>query len=179
MSDGALKFTWSRFFWTASVELPSWKGRQYADRGKSETSHGFVEIVFAPERRDEAPLSEEELSTVSWFIDHEAAISAALLESVLVEYPAMSESYGFDEDELREYMPPADSIEDLRALIHLDHVNVHPLAKDGMPYIGFEFACSWDPEHGLGVLMNGERTVKIGGADTAILLWIAERDSKR
>jgi hypothetical protein len=48
--------------------------------------------------------------------------------------------------------------------------------KDGIPYAGFEFGCTWDDEHGLGVLMHGTRAVDIGGADTAFLLWIAEQD---
>jgi len=38
--------------------------------------------------------------------------------------------------------------------------------KDGIPYVGFEFGCTWDEEHGLGVLMHGTRTVEIG--DTAM-----------
>ena len=73
-------------------------------------------------------------------------------------------------------MPDIDSADDLRALIGLSSVNIHQVQKDGIPYAGFEFGCSWDREHGLGVLMHGTRTVEIGGADTAILLWIAERD---
>jgi hypothetical protein len=46
------------------------------------------------------------------------------------------------------------------------------------PYVGFEFGCTWDDEHGLGVLMHGERVVDVGGAETAFLLWIAERDAE-
>ena len=71
------------------------------------------------------------------------------------------------------------SQDDFRNLIGLHSVNVHPLQKDGMPYIGFELGCTWDPEHGLGVLMHGNRVVEIGGADTAILLWIAEKDAEK
>jgi hypothetical protein len=58
-------------------------------------------------------------------------------------------------------------------------VNVHQVQKDGIPYVGFEFACTWDEEHGLGVLMHGTRTVEIGGADTAFLLWLAEVDAEK
>ena len=58
-------------------------------------------------------------------------------------------------------------------------VNVHPIQHQGLPYAGFEFGCTWDDEHGLGVLMHGTRVVKIGGADTAILLWLAKQDRDR
>jgi hypothetical protein len=75
-------------------------------------------------------------------------------------------------------MPDITTGEDLRPLIGLHSVNVHPLKKNGMPYLGFEFGCTWDEEHGLGVLTHGTRVVEVGGADTAILLWLAEKDAK-
>jgi hypothetical protein len=64
-----------------------------------------------------------------------------------------------------------------RPLIGLHALHVHPVEKDGLPYVGFELGCTWDHEHGLGVLMHGPRVVDIGGADTAFLLWIATRDA--
>jgi hypothetical protein len=57
-------------------------------------------------------------------------------------------------------------------------VNIHQLDNDGVPYVGYEFGCEWDEEHGLGVLMHGTRLIEVGFADTAILLWIAERDAE-
>lgn len=76
-------------------------------------------------------------------------------------------------------MPAASSPNDLRALINLHSINVHQVVKNDLPYAGFLFECTWDDEHGLGVLMHGTRVVEIGGADTAILLWIAEADAER
>lgn len=35
---------------------------------------------------------------------------------------------------------------------------------------------SWDAEHGLGVMLHRDRVVKVGGADTALLEWIAAND---
>jgi hypothetical protein len=51
--------------------------------------------------------------------------------------------------------------------------------KDGVPYVGVEFGCTWDEEHELGVLMLGTRTVQVSDADTAITLWITEEDAER
>ncbi|MFI6515723.1 DUF6985 domain-containing protein [Spirillospora sp. NPDC050679] len=64
-------------------------------------------------------------------------------------------------------------------MLDLHAISVHQVSRDGRPYVGLEFDCPWDDEHGVGVLMNGPRTVRIGGADTAYLLWIAEEDSKQ
>ena len=102
-----------------------------------------------------------------------------MLLSLLEEYPLLQEQYGYTGQEETELMPDITSSEDLRALIGLHTVNVHPVQKDGIPYTGFEFGCTWDNEHGLGILMHGTRTVEIGGADSAILLWIARRDAEK
>lgn len=39
--------------------------------------------------------------------------------------------------------------------------------KDGEAYIGFEFGCPWDREHGLGVMTHAGRVVEVGQADTS------------
>ncbi len=41
---------------------------------------------------------------------------------------------------------------------------------------GYEFGCRWDDEHGLGAMTHAGRVVEVGGADTAILEWIATGD---
>ena len=76
-------------------------------------------------------------------------------------------------------MPDLRAPGDLARLIGLHSVHVHPLEKNGAPYIGFKFGCTWNEGHGLGVLMHGSTAVGVGGADTGFLLWIAERDAGR
>jgi len=169
-------------FWTATVTLPSWRGFQsrtgaYGARDSAVSSDGRVQIVFAPEGRGSEPLTEPELSAVRWVMEHEASLASALLLSLLKEYPSLQEQYSGEIE--AELMPDVQSVDDFRALIGLSSVNVHQVQKDGVPYVGFEFGCTWDEEHGLGVLMHGTRTVEIGGADTAITLWIAEKDAKK
>jgi hypothetical protein len=56
------------------------------------------------------------------------------------------------------------------------NVHILPVERDGLGYIGFELGCSWDEEHGVGVMLHGGRIIDIGSADTAFLSWIAERD---
>ena len=106
-------------------------------------------------------------------------MSQALILSLLEKYPSLQEQYGYSGNEKAELMPDIKSADDLRALIGLSSVNIHQVQKDGIPYVGFEFGCTWDDEHGLGVLMHGTRTVEIGGADTAVLLWIAKQDAQK
>jgi hypothetical protein len=74
-------------------------------------------------------------------------------------------------------MSPVEDARSFQTLIGLHTIYVHQVQKAGLPYVGFEFGCTWDTEHGLGALMHGARVVEIGGAETAFLLWIAERDA--
>jgi|SRR5262249_39019356 len=170
--------------WTTMAVLPSWKGFQsrkgaYGAQDAATPSDGLVRIVFAPEGRGTEPLTSSEVSSVVWAIENEATLSKALILSLLKEYPSLQQQYGYSDREKDELMPDIKSADHLRALIGLHCLNVHPIQKHGIPYVGFEFGCTWDEEHGLGVLMHGTRTLKIGGADTAILLWIAQEDETK
>ncbi|MBB5057595.1 hypothetical protein HDF16_002301 [Granulicella aggregans] len=171
------------FYWTTSAVFPSWNGFQsrlgtYGSQDQAEPSDGKVRIVFAPQGRGIEPLSASEIASVFWVIENEALISEALISSLVKKYPVLQKQYGFSDDEEAKLMPDVKSADDFRSLIGLSSVNIHQVQKDGTPYAGFEFGCAWDDEHGLGVLMHGTRTVEIGGADTAILLWIAEEDAR-
>lgn len=169
-------------FWVAKTQLPSWQGFQdrsgaYGDKETNALSDGTVTIRFAPEGRDTAPLTDDELASVQWFIDHEANISTAFLSSLFAQYQTMQRETGYTRAEMKKYMPHVHSVEGFKKLIGLHTVNIHPLTKNHIPYFGLEFGCEWDEEHGMGALMHGSKMVEIGGADTAILLWIAQRDA--
>lgn len=177
-----LKFELNDFFWAANARLPSWAGYQtrkgsYGAVSSENPSDGSVSVTFAPEGRDNSPLTPDELASVQWLLDHDGELASALLKGLLAEYPRLHALYGYEGTERDEYMADVSSPDDFRSLIGLYNVNIHPLVKDGRPYLGYEFGCSWDVEHGLGVLMHGSRVVEVGGADTAILLWIANRDA--
>jgi hypothetical protein len=171
-------------WWTTFATLASWKGFQvrdgsYGALSSDSPSDGCVKIVFAPEGRGNEPLSDFEKSSVTWVVENEAAIASSLLNALLDKYPKFQEQYGYAGEDKLKFMPDVTSIEGFRGLIGLYSVNVHPFQKDGIPYVGFEFGCTWDEEHGLGALMHGTRVVKIFGADTAIFLWLAKQDANQ
>jgi len=178
-----LDFQLERSCWTTKAQLPSWIGYQtrngsYGSISSDDPSDGVVTITFAPEGRNESPLTEQERALVQWLLDHESEVAPAVLAGLLADYPRLQELYGYDEAEREEVMPDVSSAEDFRRLIGLHNVHVHQVLKDGLPYLGYEFGCTWDSEHGLGVLMHGTRVVKVGGANTSYLRRIAERDAR-
>jgi hypothetical protein len=178
-----LEFQWDRFSWETKAQLPSWIGFQtrngpYGSISSDSPSDGWVTIAFVREGDDESPLTEQERSCVQWLLDHEAEVASAVLKGLRAEYPRLQQIYGYEGAEREQFMPDLSSPEDFRQLIGLHEVHVRQLRKEGLPYIGFEFGCTWDGEHGLGVLMHGSRVVEVGDANTAFTLWIAERDAR-
>lgn len=120
--------------------------------------------------------SEVQKAGYNYAIENQEEIAAAILTALLREYPDMQEDYGYDEEEKAELMPDAADVNALAKLLSPNAVIIHPVELDGLPYIGYEFGCTWDEEHALGAMLHGTRVAKIGGADTAILTWIAQRD---
>ena len=63
-------------------------------------------------------------------------------------------------------LPPAlDRPDQLRGLIGLNFVHVLAESKDGVCYIGCEFGCEWEEEHGLGVMTHRGEVVAVGHAE--------------
>lgn len=102
----------------------------------------------------------------------------SILKELLIQYPIMQEEYGYEEEELEEIMPNVNQVEDFKKLIKPKRIYILNVENEGIPYIGVHFLCSWDEEHDLGVMMYKDRVIKIGGADTAFLSWIAKNDKK-
>ena len=167
----------SDFFWTAKTKLPFWSGFQ-SDMNEA-PSDGSVDIVFAPEDRDTSPMTGDEYQLVLWFIDHQDEVSQIVLDAIFSVYPDLQQAYGYDEKDKQQYMPDISCSDDLKKLICLHDVHIHQVERDDMPYIGFEMKCSWDPEHGLGVLMNGTQPVQLGNADVAFTLALAQEDLEK
>lgn len=164
-----MEFTFNEFWWQADVQFPAWSDF---------TQGNNIELTFAPECRDEAPMSADEVALATWVQDNHETQKPLLLNAVLKAYPDFRREFFEDYDikENEEDLPTITSVDGLTKVTALEKINVHQISKDGVPYVGYQFSCSWDEEHGLGVLMHDKRVIEIGGWDTAFLLWIAKRD---
>jgi hypothetical protein len=49
----------------------------------------------------------------------------------------------------------------------LSTVHILNDGKDGLAYVGFELGCTWEEEHGLGVMSLGDRIIEVGSAEDA------------
>ena len=111
-----------------------------------------------------------------YILNHQSEILENILLSLLSEYSNMQDEYGYDDDEIDKYMPSVNSINDFSKLMLPKRIYILDIGKDNLAYIGFSFSCSWDDEHGYGVMMHKNRVVKMGGEEIAFLSWVAEED---
>lgn len=91
-----------------------------------------------------------------------------IFEKLFAKYDAYLEMY-------QEDMPKIEKPADFYQYATPNMIQIYDLEKNGNPYIGIGFHCSWDVEHAFGAMLCGTEVVDIGGADTAILLWIAKQ----
>jgi hypothetical protein len=164
-----MEFTFKDFWWQADVRFSAWSDF---------TQGGMIVLRFASEGRDEAPMDADEVALATWVEDHQERQKPPLLSAVLEAYPDFRRQFfeDYDINENEEDLPTITSEDALAEVITLKEINVHQISKDGVPYVGYQFSCTWDEEHGLGVLMHDKRVIEVGGSDTAYLLWIAESD---
>ena len=95
-------------------------------------------------------------------------VTLAVLTALLPYYQGLRPRYlDFLGDEADALMPEVQTADELRPLIDLRHVHIHPWSRDGIGYVGLQFGSTWDVEHGLGLMMHLDRVVDIGGADVS------------
>ena len=180
-----LKFELDEFCWVAKTRLSSWAGFQerlgmYGAISAEHPSDGTLTITFAPEGRETEPLKEEEIKLIDWLLENHEEQANAVTAAILAEYPTIRRSYldAYGDEDVDDILPEISSVDELKKLIGLYNVNIHQVSKNSIPYVGYEFGCAWDDEHGLGILIHEKRMIKVGYADTAFLLWIAENDAE-
>lgn len=189
------RLAWEEPFWVAKVTLPSWRGFQprYGPDGtprrlKKAAEPARLSVSLPEELTDEdvrAVPSPDQAAAYRHLLDNEQAVQASVLRALFEAYPRMRESYEFwGEDEAEEeairarLMPEVERPEGLRTLVALREVHVLPVSKDGAAYVGFELDCTWDGEHGLGVMTHAGRVVTVGGADTSFDSEVAQQDAR-
>ena len=155
-------------YWTCRDILPSWAGFQtrlgpYDSKSSDNPSDGSVEIMVKVPSKDAVPASEQ---SYAYQISRTTSLESPgwFLEAIVDYFYSLAEIRGFDESEKAKHLARVRGPDDFKRLIGLGVVHILPVWKDDIAYIGFEFGCSWDSEHGLGVMMHKDRVVTVGEA---------------
>ena len=104
---------------------------------------------------------------LSYLRQNQQQVLTHILDALLKKYPELQAIYEYPENEKQDFMPDVTSIDGFAELLSPTGFFVLPVYKDDIPYIGFGFHCSWDSEHGLGVMTHKDEVVEIGSADVA------------
>lgn len=180
------ELTWDDYFWRGQLVLTAWAGFQsrlgpYGARSSKKPADGTTRLVV--DTIEQSPKSvplPEQITAFDDLCTKQLTIRDTILTAVFAAYPTYREEFieDYDLDEDDTTLPILDKPEQLSKVLGLTEVLIHKVSLDGVAYVGYQFGCEWEREHGLGVMMHKDRVVSLGGADTAILEWIAERDIK-
>lgn len=171
---------WNGFEWRCAIAIASWDGVVTTGTG------GPIEVVFLPDDVDAPPPTPEQRVALHRLLADDGAIREAVVAAMRAHYERVRPEYVEFAEQSPDFMgdpgtamPDQPDAETFAKLHELQVVYVHRTVVDGLAHLGLGFRASWEPEHGLGVMVHGPRVVDVGGADTAFLEWVAEKDAER
>ncbi|OCA70796.1 hypothetical protein BBI01_12710 [Chryseobacterium artocarpi] len=99
-----------------------------------------------------------------------------ILSELLKKYTELQKIYNYPEEDKVDFMPDLNNIQGFANLLSPNGFYITSVIKNNHPYIGISFSCSWDGEHGLGIMTHKNKVIEIGEADVAFSSWAAEDD---
>ena len=153
--------------WEGTIQLDFWEGF-FETNGSISLNIGGNKLI--------KEVNETHINGYYYLIDNQSIILNSILYSLKEIYYKLQEEYNYNGNEKSKYMPDIPNNEGFKNLLKPYKIFILDISKDKMPYIGFQFQCTWDYEHGLGVMTHNGIIVKIADADISFLSWIAEED---
>ena len=156
-----------------NINLYAWEGFQsrqgpYGSIDKNKISNGKFK-VFINVDQVKKEYTQSQYIAVRYLLDNQKLILDTLLNSLLVSYNEQKHLY--------DNTPNITNMDDFKDHIGLSTIHIMKSDKEGLAYIGFEIGCTWDDEHGIGVMTHKNKVVSIGEADVAFSSWITQIDN--
>jgi len=104
-------------------------------------------------------------NAVDFLRQNQEKVLNEILTEIFKNYPKWQEIYDYPSKTKNDFIPNICAPHELGRLVELQ--NIYILLSGKTAKIGFEFSCSWDMEHGLGVMTQGGKVLKIGSGETA------------
>ncbi|MDB5292235.1 MAG: hypothetical protein JWL69_3476 [Phycisphaerales bacterium] len=168
--------------WTGKDVLTAWAGTQerhggYTSRSSRKPSNGSVMIQIPRLGEDDAnprPPAPEQVAAYAYLTENQAKVTDAVMKALLADYKKLRKGWLKHDPELE--LPEIETVDDMRKNVGLGTLHMHDIARAGHAYIGLELGCTWDEEHGAGVLLHKGRVVDVGQADTSFNNHAAIKD---
>lgn len=179
---------WNGHFWTGTFCLEAWSNFQdrsgwyNSEASPGKKSDGTIKLFIAAPGPELTEPCKEQIETFNYVLANQNVNQTHLLNAIFEKYPeernSFREAYGYDEEmsdeekeefeeEYGEDVPELSGPAELRRVMGLSIVHILACAKEGLAYVGYEFGCTWEDEHGCGVMTHGQRIIEIGHADTS------------
>jgi hypothetical protein len=164
---GELK--WEDDGWEGKIKLPAWAGFQsrngpYASQDSKSPGDGSVTVTITPAQdAKELTPSEAQCRSVKFHLENGAQAVQSVLAALVPYHRGLKKDWEMNDKE----MPPVTDPEDFRKMIGLGQLHVLPHTADDVAYLGLEFGCDWEEEHGLGVVLHKDRVIEVGEASDA------------
>ncbi len=175
--------TWDAYAWDGRMSLPSWARIDICLSDETPALHapksnGRVGLAIKP--ADDAqrfPPTAEQIAAYEHLVANDRWICAAALAAIYEIYEGERQTFlGYCDDGLEHLVPPIDSAAGLRQLVCLHTVHILPISKDGCAYVGLELGCTWEDEHGLGLMLHKNRVLAVGQAEVSFREHVCEDD---
>ncbi|HJZ91144.1 MAG TPA: hypothetical protein VKE40_09745 [Gemmataceae bacterium] len=177
------RLKWDEYQWVGEAVLPAWAGFQerlgpYTELSSEDASDGTTCLgVNVPDQERPTPPSAEQAAAIRYLLERGDAVRDAILAADFRDYQVWRGNK--TSARMDGTMPEIDRPDELRTLIGVGTVYVLAAVRDGAAYVGFEFGCNWDEEHGFGVLTHRDRVVAVDDAETAWNEALAAEDARR
>lgn len=150
---------WDEFCWTGETDLAL----------LGHDGRGSIEITISTENEEHIPPCKKQIGAWKYLLENDSLIRASTLESVLAYYSSVRPRYVRMGPEFEMRMPALKKAEEFKDKIRLSSINVAWPYGDRAVRIGAVFECTWEPEHGLGVVYEGGDIVEVGMAACACI----------
>jgi hypothetical protein len=154
------------------VTLPVWAGFSSGPPGRASKGAVTVDVGGDAMIEENDEITPEHTAAYRFSLEHAGEMQPIVLDAIAGWFATIRERYA----KAGIAMPASVDRTSLRSLVSLNALSIHHAHARGLAYVGYSFSCAWDREHGLGVMTHERRVVRVGGADTAILGWIARQD---
>jgi hypothetical protein len=168
--------------WTGKDILTAWAGTQerhggYTSRSSAKPSKGSVVLNIPRLDKDDAnpmPPAPEQIAAYAYFKEHQAEVTEAIMAALLKDYSKIRRQWLKHDPDLE--LPEINTPEEMRKNVGLGTLHMFDIAKKDIAYFGLELGCTWDEEHGAGVIIHKDRVVAAGQADTSFTTDYATKD---
>lgn len=152
------------------LSLPAWKkfkcrNEAAGEEDPSSESDGIIKTHIIGTSVDYIHLlSQAQYDAIQYIKENDIQVRDALLNALLKEYSSAKSTY-------KELMPDITRIEDYQNHIELAFLHILTEKEGEVAKYGFELECTWDVEHGVGVMMYYDQVLQVGLAEAAFTNW--------